>query len=127
MADNGQLSPTILRSVDGINWQPAAQPPILAAPHTLVGDWLIRPTERGFILLSGPTYEQLFEMWTSPDGDVWEPVEGADELIFRNQGTDLQNSSQSRSSTPNLLTMTRYFEDRSAGTYPATTWIIEPS
>jgi hypothetical protein len=69
---------TVLLSADGVAWRPAAQPPVppVFPDYTTTGiDPKVRVnvTERGFVYFAQGG-DQL-AVWTSPDGDVWEPVD----------------------------------------------------
>ena len=83
----------LLTSDDGVDWQAAAQPPVLG--RTAQIDSLLGATARGFVLVaeSGGPEAPGFEMWTSPDGDRWERVEGAG-VIVDDPAFDLTYSGQ---------------------------------
>jgi hypothetical protein len=98
-----------LTSDDGVNWQPATQPPALRPVGGGSGyDSSINATERGFVLLALPWSEdgQFVEVWTSADGDVWSPVDADDVIIGNAGGRELMGAGGGGSS-PNLVMMNR--------------------
>jgi hypothetical protein len=73
---NGEV--TVLTSSDGAVWEPASRPPIPPEypDYTTTGiDPVVRinATERGLVYFT-QAGDQL-AVWTSPDGDVWDPVD----------------------------------------------------
>lgn len=69
---------TILTSDDGTDWQPATQPPVApevpdAAESGLEPTILVMAIEHGFVYFARA--DTQLAVWTSADGDVWEPVE----------------------------------------------------
>jgi hypothetical protein len=67
-----QLPPVLLRSEDGIHWAPPSQPPTINVDELWFSHLAV--TEAGFVLVL-PATEQQLEVWTSTDGDIWEPVD----------------------------------------------------
>jgi hypothetical protein len=69
---------TILLSDDGVGWRPSTRPPVPPAypdPTQSANDPMTRVsvTDRGFVYFTQGGNQ--LAVWTSPDGDVWEPVD----------------------------------------------------
>jgi hypothetical protein len=103
-----------LTSNDGVDWQPASRPPPASGQP---GD-ILSATDRGVMLFTGSD-DQEFQLWTSPDGDVWEPVDAA-EVISHHQTGLTYTGEQYSGSTPDMSTVTRSFEQGRT-----ITWLVE--
>jgi hypothetical protein len=114
---------TFMTSDDGVRWRRASRPPDVAGAF----DSEVRFMGSGWLLLAGLD-RQIFEVWTSPDGDIWERAD-TDELISRtqadlvwdvgSQSPGVTNSAPGRGSTPDLFTLTRSDPNR------VITWLVE--